>query len=159
MGRHFHGFTGGVVEERTGAGEGEIEAFEDLDNFDAGSVLVPGAVAEVDDDVEVLTGEFGYLVDGGGFSDLEMCAVGFREVDGWIAGWIELAERSRGPLIRRMQYCDFHESLTYLKAKVDKLSQRADCSSPYSRIDIGVMDWEKHQRWPAMSSALYWRSP
>jgi hypothetical protein len=59
----------GVVAAGVGAGVGEADALEAVDDLDAGAVLVPRAVAQVDGDVDALAGEFGELAADGGLVD------------------------------------------------------------------------------------------
>ena len=70
----LHHFARGLEEVCRGPGESEAQPFHCLDNFQARAIFIPGAVAQVDKDIEAasrklddLTNTF-RLVDVGGFA-------------------------------------------------------------------------------------------
>src|SRR6185503_2429444 len=48
----LHRFAAGLEKTRGRAGEGQAESFQRLHNFDARAIFIPGAVTQINEDVE-----------------------------------------------------------------------------------------------------------
>ena len=136
MARHLHRFARRVVKRGAGARERDAEALERLHDLDAGAVLFPRAVAQIDHDVEAHPGNFSHLADGRGH--------GRNGAQGIGAGAHRKAHPERAPRLGGRRNHLIQRPVH--RRHGPGLVQRIQFHIPDDSHDFADLIWEKGQR-------------
>src|SRR5690606_2231030 len=104
----LHGLARWIIKLRVGACKGHVEPLEGLHHFDAGAILVPGSITQVDEYIEVPRGELSHLANGRSLRQKVVFVFAVTEIPLDIRGDIDLLHRRRGVVVGIVEDAQFH---------------------------------------------------